>query len=111
MFCRKCGAQISDDANVCPYCGERVVLVNNYTSERRTNSFAIAGFILSFISPILGWIFGGIGLKRSNNRYGGRAMSLAAIIIATLLFAYNVYLVATGQLDDMLKEIQDLFNQ
>ena len=48
---------------------------------------AIAGFICSFFSPLLGWIFGGIGLNRSIKRNGkGQGLSIAAIVIATIMF-------------------------
>jgi hypothetical protein len=48
---------------------------------------AIAGFICSFIIPLLGWIFGGIGLARSRNCGGkGAGLSILAIIISTIHF-------------------------
>ena len=103
MYCRRCGKEIPDDSLVCPYCGTRVVLDTN-DAPLQNNTMAIVGLITAFISPILGWIFGGIGLKRSDNGYNGRRIALLAIIIATINFGINIYMIATGQLDDIIKQ-------
>ena len=105
MYCRKCGRQIPDDANVCPYCGVDVITTNSYQEYKKTNGIAIAGLITAFVSPILGWIFGGIGLKRSNNGYGGRGIAILALIIATINFAYSMYMVYSGKLDELMNQI------
>lgn len=48
---------------------------------------AIAGFVCSFFIPILGWIFGGIGLNKSKSMNGkGKGFSIAAIVIASVMF-------------------------
>ena len=53
----------------------------------RSNGIAIAGFVCAFISPLLGWIFGGIGLSRANRRNGkGKGFSIAAIVVASVVF-------------------------
>ena len=90
MFCSHCGKEVAKGAVVCIYCGRLAagVSIDNYA---RTNSYkngmAVAGFICSFFSPILGWIFGGIGLKRSRERNEkGKGLSIAAIVIAVINF-------------------------
>ncbi|MBO7536623.1 MAG: zinc-ribbon domain-containing protein, partial [Bacilli bacterium] len=96
MYCRKCGKYIPDDVNVCPYCGVEVITTNNYPVYNKTNTMAIVGLITAFLSPLLGWIFGGIGLKRANNGYGGKAVAIVALIIATANFAYSMYMFYSG---------------
>ena len=109
MYCRKCGQEIADDSNVCPYCGERVVFTDNEVTQnyKQTNGMAIAGFITSFLSPILGLIFGIIGLKRSNVGYGGKVMSILAILIATANIILGIYLVYSGKYDELLKQFME----
>ena len=105
MYCRKCGKQIPDDSRVCEYCGEEVVVVESSVSSRpQKNTIAIVGLIFACISPIAGWILGGIGLKRSNQGYGGKWIAMLALIVATINFALNVYFIYTGQFDELLKQ-------
>lgn len=105
MFCRNCGKNIVDGGNVCPNCGTYVQRGTPAPTaapkaaptaapkkEKQSNGMAVAGFVLSFFSPLLGWIFGGIGLKRAEERDGaGKGLSTAALIIATANFALNLY--------------------
>ena len=52
--------------------------------QPKSNGMAVAGFICSFFIPLVGWIFGGIGLAKSKKLGGkGKALSIAAIIIAS----------------------------
>lgn len=54
---------------------------------------AVAGFVCSFFIPLLGWIFGGIGLSKSKKLNGkGRGLSIAALVIATIMFIVNILL-------------------
>lgn len=51
------------------------------------NGMAIAGFVCSFFVPILGWVFGGIGLSKAKKLNGkGKGFSIASIAIATVMF-------------------------
>lgn len=90
MYCTKCGAVLDNDAKFCPVCGEeqkQVVVEENKSVQAENNGMAIAGFVCSFFIPILGWVFGGIGLSRSRKRKGkGLGFSIAAIAIATVNF-------------------------
>lgn len=81
-YCTKCGHEILDDAVVCPNCG--CTVETNKSDE--TNSMAIAGFVCSFFIPLLGWIFGGLGLKKSKETNKGKSLSIAAIVISTVSF-------------------------
>lgn len=92
-YCSKCGNELLDDAMVCPKCGcaadyEKVNTYSQSTTSQ-TNGFAIAGFVCSFFIPLLGWIFGGIGLNKSNQLDGkGKGFAIAAIAIATAVFLF-----------------------
>ena len=91
QYCAKCGYQIDNTTSYCPICGTFVESSEqnpNYTNkrsftiEKKANDFAIAGFVLSFIIPLLGWIFGGIGLANVRKYNGGKELAIAALIIA-----------------------------
>ena len=76
-YCTHCGCEVVDDATVCPKCGSELSVPSTYKKSKSsysfdggTNGFAIAGFVCSFFIPLLGWIFGGIGLNRANSTYG-----------------------------------------
>lgn len=89
MFCKNCGQEISDEAVVCPHCGvatDRFCAGENQPKVEK-NGMAIAGFVCSFFIPLLGWIFGGVGLSRANKRNGkGKGFSIASLVIATVMF-------------------------
>lgn len=87
-YCTKCGAELLDEAVICPNCG---CSATPPQPQKDTNGMAVAGFVCSFFFPILGWIFGGIGLSRSLKRNGkGKGLSIAAIVIATVLFILSL---------------------
>ena len=92
MFCKNCGKEINDNAVICPVCGVATdkFAENTVASQKTTNGMAVAGFICSFFIPLLGWIFCGIGLQRAAQIKGkGKGLSIAGIIIATLMFILN----------------------
>lgn len=96
MFCKNCGKELCENAVICPGCGvvtdNMAKVVQPKTEQPESNGMAIAGFICSFFVPLLGWIFGGIGLSRSAKRNGkGKGFSIAALAIATGMFV--IYLV------------------
>ena len=90
MFCSNCGKELHDEAVVCPNCGVMTGKETSmYTSQAKqeTNGMAIAGFVCSFLVPILGWVFGGIGLARASKRNGkGKGFSIAALAISSVMF-------------------------
>ena len=81
MFCKNCGKQIADQAVYCIHCGVATDVPSPLTAqpvvcEKRTNGFAIAGFVLALIGvvfgyysfdvvPLLGLIFSIVGLVKS----------------------------------------------
>ena len=110
MFCTKCGKEINDNSKFCVHCGasltnetattpvmtpvvETTETVNNAEPvKKKSNGLAVAGLVCSFFIPLLGWIFGGIGLSKSKETGKGKGMSIAAIIISTVMFVVNLIL-------------------
>lgn len=91
MYCRNCGKETDDNAVICPHCGVRTYLGETFVRERisveESNDMAIAGFVDSFFMPVLGLVFGGIGLSRAKRRKGkGKGLSVAAIVISIVSF-------------------------
>ena len=89
-FCTHCGHKVHEGAVVCVNCG---CAIDSATSSMQSgatskiNGMAIAGFVCSFFVPILGWVFGGIGLAKSKKLDGkGKGFSIAAIAIASANF-------------------------
>ncbi|RSX55121.1 peptidyl-prolyl cis-trans isomerase [Bifidobacterium dolichotidis] len=61
------------------------------------NGMAIAGFILSFLVPILGVIFSAIGLSRiKKNPAKGKGLAIAGLIISIALIVLHVILELAG---------------
>ncbi|MCQ2564276.1 MAG: zinc-ribbon domain-containing protein [Clostridia bacterium] len=103
-YCRTCGKKLKDEDMFCSACGnactepeEEITDEKNEqletapTQKSYTNGFAIAGFVLSFLFPLFGWIFGGIGLSKAHKNNGvGEGLSIAALFIATILFFITV---------------------
>ena len=115
MYCIKCGNQVGENDNFCGTCGtdlrpQRALAsstpINNYSQPTypqyfqyaqyppiisQKNGMAVAGFVCSFFVPILGWVFGGIGLSRSKKRSGkGKGLSIAAIAVSSAMFFFNL---------------------
>ena len=90
MYCSKCGEEIFDEAVVCPHCGV-ATKAQKQEQEEEGNGIAIAGFVCSFFMPILGWVFGGIGLSRAKKRNGkGKGFATASIWVATGMFVLGL---------------------
>lgn len=86
MFCRKCGKALLGDTSLCVFCGTWT----NAEQPKKSNGMAIAGFVCSFISSLLGWTFGGIGLAKAQKLDGkGTGLSIAALIISNVHFAIS----------------------
>lgn len=67
---------------------------NNYVQPKRTNGFAIAGFVLALVSLVVccvyylalpGVIFSAIGLKMASKNRGGKGLAIAGLIISILV--------------------------
>ena len=99
MYCRKCGAQIDDEAYVCVHCGALVkeptetAAGNVENRQKKTNGMAIAGFVCSFFLPVLGLIFSIIAMKQCEERgCDGYGLAKAGKIISIVCLVLNVFI-------------------
>mgnify|MGYP001623620600 CR=1 FL=1 len=122
MFCKNCGKQIDDNSVVCPYCGAETKsqataqqpqyqqpqyqqpYQQQYT-EKRSNSYAIAGFVLAFFFALLGLIFSIIGLRKVDECGGsGKGLAIAGIVLSILsmIGAFIIMITSYGTLLAMM---------
>ncbi len=112
-FCGKCGTKLTEEDVFCPECGTKNVparkkVVEEYEEPSRpsyqpaaqpyyygevprSNGMGIAGFVLSFLVPILGLIFSIIGyVKAKEYNDNAKGLSLAGIIISSVFIAFAI---------------------
>ena len=95
MRCQVCGRELQPGEVVCPQCGTQNVqaIDQMYYQQpvQQTNGMAIAGFVLSFIIPLLGLIFSIIGYSKSKQMNGAnRGLALAGIIISSVFMVLGI---------------------
>lgn len=89
-ICKSCGANIDSSFITCPHCkrvadtGSSIQSSSYKAASYSTNSWAIAGFILSFFSPLLGIIFSAIGWHKIDETGTGYLFSLFGFIISII---------------------------
>lgn len=78
MICKKCGAQLDNNATVCPQCG---VPTENY-SRTGDAGLLVVGFVCAFIFPVLGLILGVVARKRadSTSRYAPALLIVLSVV-------------------------------
>ena len=60
-------------------------------ANMQTNDIALIGFVGAFVDPILGCVFGAIGLSRAMKRKGkGKGFAIAALAIGAASFLLSV---------------------
>ncbi len=92
MYCKTCGKEIDDNAYVCPHCGVKT----NVVTEKKTNTLAIVGFVLSFFFAIAGLICCIIARRQiKESAEGGAGLALAGLIISIVEMAVAaIYIIA-----------------
>ncbi len=110
-YCSECGKELEPNSNVCKNCGKYVDInsqtVINQTatnSTKKTNGFAIAGFVISIVSIFccalpswLGLVFSIIGLVNANKGKGeGKGLAIAGIVISAILLVLLIALYSLG---------------
>lgn len=107
-YCTHCGAEINDQAVVCPSCGCAVQSTEQTAApvSTKTNGFAIAGFVLALVSYILsfygivgalGLIFSIVGLVQVNkNHQSGKGLAIAGIVLSVIGVILSIILVVLG---------------
>ena len=105
MYCKNCGQQINDNADVCIYCG---VAVNQGISSKATkySPWAITGMVVSLVSiffnlfaivPTIGVIFSGIGMKQTaDGQMRGRGMAITGLVIGIIGITYMIIILAVA---------------
>lgn len=139
MNCKNCGQKLDEGALFCTKCGTKVEnqeikkedavqnvavtqAANQNTSKPKTNGLAIAGFVISIVSPIcccgtlsvLSLIFSIIGLSQINkNSEDGKGLAIAGIVISgvsILIWAILYFLgVTTSLINDAQSELPSSF--
>ncbi|MCH5161391.1 MAG: zinc-ribbon domain-containing protein [Clostridiales bacterium] len=106
MFCPNCGNHVNDESKFCPTCGTCLINRQNHdntppqpSQHSRTFSmsesdiFAIAGFVLAFIFPIVGLIFSKMALNRNTNY---KTLAKAGFIISIVYIVLSVVATIVG---------------
>ena len=87
-YCARCGSEMFDEAAICTKCGCPVDGVRspyNHSASNSWNGLAIAGFVLSFFSTIIGLILSIIAYKQvKETGEKGKELALAGIIISSV---------------------------
>ncbi len=118
MYCRNCGAEIRDEADICIHCG---VPTHNHKTEKQENPLALIGFILSFFMQLAGLICSIVAYRRckENPDLEGKTMALAGILVsaislglaALLLIVCTVILIIVGtQITPPPEELANIFS-
>lgn len=98
-FCSKCGKENKATSKYCEFCGNQLaeekaeVVKTEVVSSEPTpnNGMAIAGFVLSFLVPLLGLIFSIIGLSKANSLNGNKkGLAIAGIIISAVTIVFRI---------------------
>lgn len=106
-YCSKCGKELMDEALICPGCGCPTSLYyqqqqqqnqQSYeqpaqnTVQATTNIYCILSLIFAFIMPILGIIFGAIGVKqvKENDKEKGEQLGKAGLGISIAFLVLGI---------------------
>lgn len=90
-YCEKCGKELIN--GICPNCNGENVVNNTIPSQKKTNGYAIVGFVLSFFVSIAGLIVSIIGLKKSKELENGKGLSIAGIIISIVILVFQILVI------------------
>ena len=97
-YCGHCGAELLDEAVICPKCGCPVDGANNLYANSKSNSWnalAIVGFVLSFFTAIIGLILCIIAYKQvKESGEKGKGLAIAGIVISSIITAILLFYVA-----------------
>ena len=94
-YCRSCGAELVDEAVICPKCG---VAVEGSVQEKGNNKLGVVGFILSFFTGPVAFVLSLIGLIQGKKRGEKVGFAVAGLILSaiSLVFAIILYSIILG---------------
>lgn len=91
MYCRKCGAEINDEAVVCIKCGCSVESKPLETDEQRTGIGFLMGLFLGIIGLIIGFCLFKSGTSERNTFVRGWLISFILTIATCLVLLLLIY--------------------
>ena len=112
-YCKTCGAELVDDAVVCPKCG----VATEVQATLQKNKFAIAGFVLALVAmfinlyaipAVLGLVFSIMGLIQiKKGGFKNRGLAIAGIVLAAIALVWDIlyYAVVGPMMQDMINGI------
>jgi TM2 domain-containing membrane protein YozV len=92
MYCKNCGAEIDEKAEICPKCGVRVKPIPVTTDKKSSGIAAIASFFIPGLGQIYnGQIGKGIMYIIIGIIFALLMIVLIGFILYPLFWAYNIY--------------------
>lgn len=107
LFCRGCGAKISDPVRI----AEKPVQTVRPSANKLLGPWAYVGYSFLFAIPIIGFIFllvFSFSNANINRRNYARSYFCAMLILLILVIAFSVFVVVTGQTEDFYQLLQYL---
>lgn len=89
MYCKRCGAEIKDDAKFCPNCGANQTVDSN-TSYDSYDSGSVGWAILGFFIPIVGLVL--FLVWNSTKPLTAKKAGLGALISIIVSFVLSILL-------------------
>ena len=93
MFCKNCGKEIDDKAEICVYCGVSVKEAKE-EEKKKTNAFGIAGFVVALLSlwlglyfciaSIVGLVLSVVGMKNSKECTSCNGLAIAGLVLGII---------------------------
>lgn len=101
MFCKYCGKEINDDAEICVHCGRstgRQVAQKSYeVDEPKTGIGVLLGLFLGIIGLIIGLLLYPSGtLRRSTFIKGWVGAFIGSIVVAIIIYVAAIGCVASS---------------
>ena len=92
-YCKSCGAELVDEAVVCPKCGVAVGEVQ--TAERKNNMLGVVGFVLSFFTGPIAFIVSLIGLIQGKKNGEKVGFAIAGLVLSSFSLIYIIIIIVT----------------
>lgn len=95
MKCKKCGMEINEIQNFCPYCGSKIYI------EKKKGFWLY--FLVGLFFPIIGLILFLINFRKNKNAYAGLITSLISLFISVLVLISIISRINFNFLDSTIK--------